>query len=306
MHEPKVSVIMNCFNSDKYLSEAIESVFNQTYKDWEIIFWNNQSTDNSAEIAKSFEGKLKYFRGDKFLPLGAARNEATKKADGEYIAFLDCDDVWLAQKLERQIRLFQDDPGLGLAYSNFQIIDKLGHVLRNGEDNLLYKGRVFERLLKECFILWSSVVIKRSVLDDIGNFDSSFNIAEDLDILLRLTYKYKVDYIQEPLVKYRVHESNYTRNRALVFKESYELYSRLLDGSIGGPSTKKLIRKEILEICLKFAYLDLIKDRNFTGAFDKIRLSFSIYDNKLFAFLNMLDLINPSNLRKLKSFLNKD
>src|SRR5574337_499452 len=106
-HTPSVSVIMNCLNSSKYLREAIDSVYAQTYKDWEIIFWDNASIDNSAEIAKGYDSKLRYFRSEETVILGKVRNYAIEKARGEFIAFLDCDDLWLANKLERQIPFFK-------------------------------------------------------------------------------------------------------------------------------------------------------------------------------------------------------
>ena len=94
VEEPLVSVIMNCYNSDRYLREAIDSVFAQSYQNWEIIFFDNASTDQSAEIAKSYGPKLRYFRGESTVLLGAARNRAFEKAAGQYFAFLDCDDIW--------------------------------------------------------------------------------------------------------------------------------------------------------------------------------------------------------------------
>ena len=84
---PLVSIIMNCYNSARYLREALDSIFQQTFKDYEIIFWDNQSTDDSSKIARSYGAPLKYFRGEEFLPLGAARNSAIEKATGKYIAF---------------------------------------------------------------------------------------------------------------------------------------------------------------------------------------------------------------------------
>ena len=85
--KPLVSVIMNCYNGDKYLRAAIESVYDQTYKNWEIIFWDNASTDNSAAIANSYDAKLRYFYSKETVTLGAARNKALKQCKGEYISF---------------------------------------------------------------------------------------------------------------------------------------------------------------------------------------------------------------------------
>src|SRR3989304_6187690 len=103
----RVSIIMNCLNCAKYLREAIDSIYAQTYKDWEIIFWDNASTDDSAVIAGNYDGRLRYFRDEEVVPLGKSRNLAMEKAGGEYIAFLDCDDKWMPEKLERQIPLFE-------------------------------------------------------------------------------------------------------------------------------------------------------------------------------------------------------
>ena len=96
---PKVSIIMNCHNGEKYLKKSISSVINQTYKNWELIFWDNKSTDRSEKIFKDFKDKrLKYFRSNNYLKLYKARNNAIKKCRGKFIAFLDTDDWWLKKK----------------------------------------------------------------------------------------------------------------------------------------------------------------------------------------------------------------
>ena len=118
---PEVSVIMNCYNCSKYLKEAIDSVYAQTYQDWEIVFWDNASSDNSAEIAKRYNNKLKYFHAEITIPLGQARNRAIEKAKGKYIAFLDCDDVWLPEKLEKQVKVFCKNPKAMLVLSLIHI-----------------------------------------------------------------------------------------------------------------------------------------------------------------------------------------
>ena len=108
-NKPLVSVIMNCYNSDTYLGEAIDSVISQTYKNWEIIFWDNQSTDKSAEIVKSYDDeRIKYFYAPSFTSLYEARNYAIEKANGEYIAFLDCDDKWYKNNKSRERSRSQD------------------------------------------------------------------------------------------------------------------------------------------------------------------------------------------------------
>src|SRR5579872_5126942 len=101
---PKVTVIMNCLNGENFVRQAIQSVYDQTYKDWEIVFWDNASTDATAAIAKSFsDGRLRYFRSEKTVPLGQARQWALTEARGDWVAILDHDDALLPHRLERQI-----------------------------------------------------------------------------------------------------------------------------------------------------------------------------------------------------------
>ena len=107
--DPLVSIIMNCHNGEKYLNEAICSVLSQTYENWELIFWDNQSTDKSSVIVQKYKDtRIQYFYAETYTRLGEARNHAIKKSQGEFIAFLDCDDLWMSTKLEKQIPLFSD------------------------------------------------------------------------------------------------------------------------------------------------------------------------------------------------------
>ena len=115
MSAPAVSVIMNCLNSARDLRAALGSLMAQTFGDFEVIFWDNGSTDDSPAIAQSYGPKLRYFRGKTTVPLGAARNLALMRARGRYLAFLDCDDLWRPRKLETQVALFEADPRVALA-----------------------------------------------------------------------------------------------------------------------------------------------------------------------------------------------
>ena len=102
MNSPLISVVINCYNGEKYLLKSIKSILGQTYKNWEIIFWDNCSTDNSKKILKNFKDKrIKYFKSKIFTSLYAARNMAIKKTKGEYVAFLDTDDWWHKKKLQK-------------------------------------------------------------------------------------------------------------------------------------------------------------------------------------------------------------
>ena len=222
--KPTVSVIMNCLNCSKYLREAIDSVYAQTYKDWEIIFWDNASTDSSAEIAKSYDERLRYFRSEETVPLGKARNWAVGQAQGKYIAFLDCDDIWLPRKLEKQIPLFEINLEVGLVFSDTIYFNKKGNVRRLYRNSIPPKGWVFRELLKHYFLSLETVVIKKESLDSLEEwFDERFNVVEEADLFLRLAYNWELDYLNEPLSKWRMHEESWSFSKKELFPHEIEL-----------------------------------------------------------------------------------
>ena len=124
MNKPLISVIINCYNGEKYLNEAISSVVNQSYKNIEIIFWDNQSTDSSKTIVDSFDdGRIRYFYAKNFTKLYEARDLAIKESKGDFISFLDVDDFWDHKKLDTQIKYF-DNSNTGIVCSNFNILNQ--------------------------------------------------------------------------------------------------------------------------------------------------------------------------------------
>ena len=208
---PNVSVIMNCLNCEKYVKEAIDSVYAQTFTDWEIIFWDNASTDRSGEIAQSYDNRLRYFRGEKTVPLGAARNMALRQAKGEFIAFLDSDDLWLPEKLRKQLPLFERDSDIGLVFSDAIYFSDKGKRFQLYGNKKPPSGKIFPDLLKRYFLCLGTVVLKKDALIKIEEwFDERFTVAEEADIFMRISYKWNCDYADEPLVMYRMHENNLT------------------------------------------------------------------------------------------------
>ena len=207
---PTVSVIMNCLNCERYLREAIDSVFAQTYEDWEIIFWEDKgSEDNSENIAKSYGNKLRYFKSDVSLPLYGSRNLALQKARGKYIAILDCDDMWLPTKLEEQIALLERDDGLGMVYSDALSFNEKGKEKRKFEIHKPYRGNIFSELLLCNFISTQTVVIRREVFDSMDHwFDGRLIMSGDYDAYLRISYGWKVDYVDKPLARHRIHRNS--------------------------------------------------------------------------------------------------
>ncbi|MFH1380048.1 MAG: glycosyltransferase [bacterium] len=211
---PEVSVIMNCLNCAKYLREAIESVYAQTYKDWEIIFWDNASTDGSACIAKSYDSKLNYFRGQITVPLGKARNLALNEAKGKYIAFLDCDDIYLPEKLEKQMPLFKKNNRVGLVAANEIIFYEQKTAPERKYFSEKYpppRGNIFSYALANYSrtIPMDTVVIRSEILHTLDEwFMESFHVCTDFELFLRILHDWEFDYVNEPLVRYRVHQES--------------------------------------------------------------------------------------------------
>ncbi len=206
--QPLVSVLMNCFNSEKYLKEAIDSVFAQTYENFEIIFWDNASTDQSAAIAKGYDQRLKYFRGETTVPLYAARNLALKKVKGEFIGFLDCDDLWLPTKLEKQVPLFEQTE-VGLVYCDTIFFNDQKDLKRFYEDREWAVGDCFNELFINYFLSLETVLVRKTALNSLSYyFDDRFNMIGDCDLFRRLAYSWKLAMVDEPLAKWRVHENS--------------------------------------------------------------------------------------------------
>jgi len=211
---PIVSVIMNCYNSSQFLKEAIDSVYAQTFKDWEIIFWDNVSTDNSAEIAKSYDSKLRYFKGEKTVPLGAARNLALNKVSGEYVAFLDCDDIWVPDKLAKQADIFSRDNRVGFIYTNFFVSNEIQKSKTISDRIPQPAGNIFRTMLARYSIGLLTTLIRKNALLSAGElFDESLSYAEEYDLFMRMLYSAKAAYLFEPLAVYRVHQNMSSANR---------------------------------------------------------------------------------------------
>lgn len=222
----QVSVIMNCYNGEEYLREAIASVFAQTFQDWEIVFYDNASTDGSVAIARSFGPRVRCFTRGVNVKLGEARNEAIQQARGKFIAFLDCDDIWLPAKLERQMPLF-GDPEVGLVYCDAVIFNNAGDEKRMFSYRRFATGRCFEILLVDYFMSMQTVILRRSALEGESHwFDPRFNAIEEADLFRRIAYRWKIDMVNEPLGKWRVHSGSITWSKAHLFAEENEILLR--------------------------------------------------------------------------------
>ena len=223
---------MNCYNSDTYLREAIDSVFAQTYQNWEIIFWDNQSTDESAAIVKSYQDeRIKYFYAPEHTPLGRARNLAIEKVNGTWVAILDCDDIWHREKLEASFKLldsYADKEDVSLLYSKTAYIDGKGDIFGFYEEH--YSGDIHDLLLTQGdFVFISAAIFRTDILNKVGKIDESLHYAEDYDVLLKVTRNRKALCVDAYHTYYRVHQSSLTSTKVYEYDvENFEFLNRYI------------------------------------------------------------------------------
>lgn len=231
-----ISVIVPVYNRADLISETIESILNQTYKNFELIIVDDGSTDNTEEVIGKFkDSRIKYIKTDNWGGPARPRNIGIKKAKGEYIAFCDDDDIWLPEKLEKQIRIFQISNETAMLYTRFKTIE--GDVISNRifPENGKYKsGNIFKSLYLRSFIACSSVVVKRNVLDQVGLFDTDPNLIaiEDTDLWLRIALKYIIKCTDDlPLLIYRIQSQRISQGfkqkskRSLIIRIRYKKYA---------------------------------------------------------------------------------
>lgn len=210
----RISVVIPTYNYGRFIWDAIASVFAQTHPAAEVIVIDDGSTDETESVVRGFSEPITYIR-QKNLGVCAARNLGIENSFGELIAFLDADDTWLPNKLDKQVAKFSEDPEIGLVHCGMrEFDDKTGKTIA-------YHITGGEGWVAEELALWEkpvivgpggSIVVRRDVIEDVGGFDPRLKNGEDWEFCLRIATKYKVGFVAEPLVNYRNHGKNATKN----------------------------------------------------------------------------------------------
>jgi glycosyltransferase involved in cell wall biosynthesis len=208
---PKVSILMNCYNGQQYLREAIDSVYAQTFADWEIIFIDNCSTDASGEIAKSYDERLKYFKTEENIPLYAARNFGLNFVNGDFLAFLDVDDSWLPTKLEEQLQVFAEFSDCMLVYSAYFVKREDASQKRFVVSKDSAGWGSFDRLLYSYTINIPTVMIRYNGLpEELQKFNCQLNLSGDYVMFMKIAFQFRIFFIDKPLAVKREHANNLT------------------------------------------------------------------------------------------------
>ncbi len=205
---PAVSINLCCYKAEPYLEETLASVFAQSCDDYELVIVNDGSPDGTESIVRRHlaAGRHIVYHRQENAGLGAARNKAMELSSGEFIAILDQDDLWEPSKLERQLRLFSR-PEVGFVGSDAWRIDATGRLLgRYSERNPLRRGRILEALFLYNFVPCAAALMRRSAIERAGGFfRPDFRIAEEYELFLRLAERFEFDFVEDPLVRIRVH-----------------------------------------------------------------------------------------------------
>ncbi len=226
---PLVSIIMNIRNGSAYLRESLDCVMAQTFAAWELIAWDDCSTDNSARIVAEYKDpRVRYFLSPEETPLGKARTNAIRQATGEWLAFLDQDDLWTSTKLEKQMALA--DEHTGIIYGRTVLFWRNGRKREYDqahEFTPLPEGDIFSELFRSgCFIAMSSAVLRRAAVEEAGGIPDSVEIAPDYHLYVAVARQYPARAVQEVVCWYRMHGSNMWRESR---KKVYEEALRMID-----------------------------------------------------------------------------
>jgi glycosyltransferase involved in cell wall biosynthesis len=242
---PEVSIIIPTYNHAALLGEALESVFSQTHRNYEIIVVDDGSTDDTATILQPLieQDVIRYFRQPK-QGVSAARNRGISEAKGLYIAFLDSDDLFEPMKLDIQVKYLQDHPEVGLVHSGFTKFDNAGRDL-GYRDPSWFSGVIYPQILFywTTLIAIDTVIVPKKVFDSVGLFNTTLSMGEDLDLWRRIARKYPFGFINKSLARVRVHTGNTSGDK---LRATYGLLMYLEQAFEDDPGLSKQFRKQAL------------------------------------------------------------
>ncbi len=208
---PEVSVIIPTYNYGHFIKEAIKSVLSQSFSDLEVIVVDDGSTDGTKNVISTFNDSRISYIFQNNGGLSSARNNGLINSSGEYIGFLDADDLWMPEKLELQLSIFKKKQNVGLVYTGYEVIDYSGTCIATRNVHKI-EGDLISQLILGNIVSGSATtsLVRRKCYETVGLFDSTLKSCEDWDMWLRIALIAEFDYIDQPLAKIRLHGGNMT------------------------------------------------------------------------------------------------
>lgn len=300
--DPLVSIIINCYNGEKYLERALKSVINQKYKNFELIFWDNLSNDGSKKVFEKFsDQRFKYFKSENHKILYDARNDALKQCNGKYIAFLDTDDYWLENRLSSQVSIMEDNSSIGLVYGNYIKYNKNRFFFKKKKikSNNFKSGKITEHLVNNYQIGLLTVLIRKNFMtNDLKFFNSQYNLLSDFDYILKFSKKYNLHFVDDYIAVYYQHDDQLQSKN--LSEQARQLESWFKNNLEKGFLFEKNYNLRNIEKKIKFLNLaSKIKEKNFLFSLKDLLL----YPNNLDKIKLILLLLLPEKLyKKIFSF----
>ncbi len=252
----KVSVMIPTYNNAHFVGEAIQSVLDQTFNDFEIIVVDDGSTDNTDKVVSNFQDhRIRYIRQE-HGGASAAQNTAIKVARGEYFSGLGSDDIWLPEKLALEVRVLDTNPDIGLVCSDAYIMDnRTGNILgRRWHDKSFHncinpekaaKQPLKELLTRGCFITPQAILVRHKIFEQVGLFDESLITHEDWDLFVRIVNRYSIKTIDIPLVKIRAHDASLSANWDRMYLGAVKVLNKALINQLLSTKDRKIVRNRL-------------------------------------------------------------
>lgn len=219
-NKPKVSIITPTYNRERFIGEAVESVLDQTFADFELLIVDDGSTDSTVERLRQYreDPRVQYFHQEN-QGQSIARNHALQHARGEFICFLDSDNAWVPDKLERQFAAFEETPDVDVVYGDIITIDEAGTEL--SRDNMRrHSGFIALQMLKDNCVSMNTAMARRRCFDELGGMSGKRRVADDYDLWLRFSARYRFRYIPEYLAYYRVMDDQISSDKSGRFESN--------------------------------------------------------------------------------------
>jgi glycosyltransferase involved in cell wall biosynthesis len=271
---PKVTVLIPTYNCAKYLPQAVESALKQSYQDFEVLVIDDGSTDDTAAIVRGLTArhpeKVRYIHQEN-AGLAEARNAGIKAAQGELIALLDADDMWLPERLQKGVAAIEADPSIGLVHANITRISESGDILDTpARVEGTFKGNMFLPIfLRQVHISCPTVMFRKACCEKVGYFDSYLTRlgCEDRDLWLRIAQNYKVVYVPEVLAYYRVSSQSMSQNLDKMTKARLYVVDKYFPQSSGH---SRIRNKALAKIFRDIGDLSLLK-KQYAAACEQYR-----------------------------------
>ncbi len=228
-----VSVIIPAYNSERYVVEAVQSVFTQTCKDYEVIIIDDGSSDQTVERIRPY-AMLSNFSIIEQANSGPskARNRGIKAARGKYCAFLDSDDIMMPERLALQVTKMEEKPEVGMVYCDLMTFNDRGMVHSTKKIFIKpYSGAVLEKLVLDNFITTSTVMARKECFEKVGFFDETIRHSEDYKMWLNIAKEYEIEYLDIPLVKYRYQSDGLSSNKVAMTTSSFNIINDFWEGN---------------------------------------------------------------------------